>query len=138
MVLPIDRAKYCRRNVRDAAEHARQMVIAENRRSIATAGAQLVFRDLLGAWRFTMRSFHLLRGKSVGQRVKVQPRVSAIRLWTNRSISILVDTAKPTFRLEIIVGICGARKMLRDDADLGTAARNRKFYDLFAPSKVRH
>jgi hypothetical protein len=40
--------------------------------------------------------------------------------------------------LEIIVGICGARKMLRDDADLGIVARHRKFYDLFAPSKVRH
>src|SRR5882762_8851614 len=107
MVLSIDRAKYCLRNVRDAAEHARQMVVAENRRSIATAGAQLVFRDLLGAWRFAMRSFHLLRGKPLGQRVKVQTRISAIRLWTNRSIGIFVDTAKPTFPLEIIVGICG-------------------------------
>src|ERR1700692_501857 len=98
MVLSIECAEHCRRNVRDSAEHARQVIIAENRRSIATARAQLVFRDLLGAWRLAMRRLHLLRSESLRQRVEVQAWIRAIRFWTNRGVGIFVDTTKLTFR----------------------------------------
>ena len=84
-----------------------------------------------------MRRLHLLRSESLRQRVEVQTWVRAIRFWTNRGVGIFVDTTKLTFCFEIIAGICGVGKMLRDDADFGAAARHRQFYDLLAPSKVR-
>src|ERR1700686_4251288 len=116
MILPIERAEHCRGNNRNATDHSRQVIVSENRWGIATARAQLVFRDLLSAWRLAVRCFDLLRSESLGQRVKVYTRISAICLWTNCSVSIFVDTAELTFCFEIVVGICAAGKMLRDDA----------------------
>src|ERR1700676_272977 len=137
MILPINRAEHCRRNIRNPAEDARQVIIAKNRRSIATARTQFVLRNLLGARRLAMSRLDLLWSESRRQRVEVQTRIRAVRLWTNRGVRIFVDATKLTFCFEIVVGIYGAGKMLRDDADLGAAARGRHFYDFLPPSKVR-
>src|SRR5215831_6370404 len=67
VILQVERPQNCRRYVSDATEDTRHMVIAEDRRRIAAAGAQLVFGYLVGAGSFATSGLDLFGSASLRQ-----------------------------------------------------------------------
>src|SRR5260370_40784139 len=71
------------RNVSDSAERTRQVIVTEDRGSIAATGTELVLCNLLCAGSLATRGLNLLGRGTLGQGVHVQPRIRAVQLRTD-------------------------------------------------------
>src|SRR6202041_3098929 len=83
VILEIEGAQNGGRNVGDSAESTRQMIVTEDRGSVAATGAELVLCDLLYAGSLATRRLDLLGGGTLGQGIHIQPGIRAVQLRTD-------------------------------------------------------